>query len=153
MSKVISEPTFEESLQRCSFCPHLKGRSKVAVIEEMVDALALACGIDRNGVLASILEREALMSTGMQFGVALPHGKHASVPILVTAVGLSPEGIDFDSLDGAPSHIFVMTVSSPERVGPHIRFLAAIGKLMDRPAVRERVLSAADRSMLAKALR
>jgi len=85
-------------------------------------------------------------------GIALPHGKHASVPGLVSAIGVCPDGVAFDSLDGLPSRIFVMTVSPPQTVGPHLRFLAAVGKLLGRAEIRAAVLAATDKAALLQAL-
>ncbi len=148
-----SELSFVGSLQKSCFCPCLKGRDKVAVITELVDELARNGLLgDRDGVLASVLEREALMSTGMQYGIALPHGKHQSVPVLVSVIGVSPAGVEFESLDGQPSRIFVMTVSSPNTVGPHLRFLASVGKLLGRAEIRDALLAATDKAALMRVL-
>ncbi len=82
------------------------------------------------------------MSTGMQLGVAIPHAKTSAIQELVTAVALSPEGIEFDSLDGQPSRIFVVTVSPPTDVATHIRFLADISRQLSSEDVRLRLLEA-----------
>ena len=79
---------------------------------------------DKDTVLKAVLEREAQMSTGMQLGVAIPHCKTTAVDGIVTALAIKKEGVDFSSLDGELSKIFVMTVSSTLRAGPHIEFLA-----------------------------
>ncbi len=153
MNATELELSFESSLQKSCFCPRLKGRDKISVITELVDELARNGLLgDRDAVLASVLTREADMSTGMQVGIALPHGKHASVPGLVSVIGTSPDGLDFESLDGQPSRIFVMTVSPPQTVGPHLRFLAAVGKLLGRAEVRDEVLAATDKASLMRAL-
>lgn len=153
MNATESELSFVGSLQKSCFCPCLKGRDKVAVITELVDELARNGLLgDRDGVLASVLEREALMSTGMQYGIALPHGKHQSVPVLVSVIGVSPAGVEFESLDGQPSRIFVMTVSSPNTVGPHLRFLASVGKLLGRAEIRDALLAATDKAALMRVL-
>ena len=82
------------------------------------------------------------MSTGMQNGIAIPHGKSDTVNSLVAAVGLRPEGIDFDAIDDQPCSIFVLTVSPVNRTGPHIQFLAEISRLLNDASVREELLSA-----------
>ncbi len=147
------ELSFVSSLQQSCFCPCLKGHDKVAVITELVDELARNGLLgDRDGVLASVLEREALMSTGMQSGIALPHGKHVSAAGLVSVIGVSPAGVEFESLDGQPSRVFVMTVSSPNTVGPHLRFLASVGRLLGRAEIRDAVLAATDKAALMRAL-
>ena len=121
----------------------LKADTKRGVIEEMVGRLcALGKLQDREAALEAILEREAKMSTGMQNGVAIPHGKTGSVKSLVAAVGLHRRGVDFESMDGSPSRIFIMTVSPVKRTGPHIQFLAEVSRLISRPDERERMLAA-----------
>ena len=121
----------------------LKANSKQGVIEEMVDRLVAARKVsDRNAVLAAILDRESKMSTGMQNGVAIPHGKTDSIKTLVAAVGLNKAGVPFDSLDGSPCTIFIMTISPTQRTGPHIQFLAEISRLISQPAEREKLLAA-----------
>lgn len=121
----------------------LKADTKDGVIEEMVDRLVAAGKVkDRDAVLQAILEREQKMSTGMQNGVAIPHGKSDSVKALVAAVGLKKEGVPFDSMDGSPCTIFIMTVSPVQRTGPHIQFLAEISRLISQPAERDRLLAA-----------
>lgn len=145
--------TFNESLLQSVFCKSLQGCTKDEVLSELVDALVTAgCVTDRDGVLDAVRHREAQMSTGMQYGIALPHGKHASVPELITLIALHPEGVAFDSVDGSLCRIFVMTISSSETFGPHLRFLAAIGRLLGRPAVRDAVLKATDKVTLIRAL-
>ena len=96
---------------------------------------------DRDAVLEAVLEREAKMSTGMQNGVAIPHGKTDAVKSLVAAIGLSKAGVDFDSMDGEVCTIFVMTLSPLKRRGPHMQFLAEVSRLIGQPAERERLLA------------
>jgi PTS system nitrogen regulatory IIA component len=81
------------------------------------------------------------MSTGMQNGVAIPHGKTDSVKGLVAAVGLNKSGVDFDSMDGSPSTIFIMTVSPARRTGPHMQFLAEVSRLLGSAEEREKLLA------------
>jgi len=121
----------------------LKAETKTGIIEEMIDRLAAAGKInDRSAVLEAILDREAKMSTGMQNGVAIPHGKTDAVKSLVAAIGLRKAGVDFDSMDGSPSTIFIMTVSPLHRTGPHMQFLAEVSRLISQPAEREKLLAA-----------
>ena len=121
----------------------LAGPSKEAIIQELVELLARSGRIrDREPVLKAITDREKKMSTGMQNGIAIPHGKTDAVDGLVAALGLKRTGIDFGSLDGQPSTIFVMTVSPDNRTGPHIQFLAEISRQLNDAAVRERLFAA-----------
>ena len=131
----------KKALTPDTIVPALKGTTKETVIEELVDLLVATGKIkDRLAALRAVLDRERKMSTGMQCGIAIPHGKTASVDGLVAAFGLKREGINFDSLDGLPTHIFVMTLSPENRTGPHIQFLAEIGRQLNDPQIRERLL-------------
>lgn len=122
---------------------NLKGITKEAIIEEMIDLLMVRGRIkDRDAALRAVLEREQKMSTGMQHGIAIPHGKTDSVDKLVTAMALKKEGVDFGSMDGKPSTIFIMTISSVSRTGPHIQFLSEISQILNDPEKRERILQA-----------
>jgi len=134
--KAITKDTVRLSLQ---------SREKNAIIEEMVDVLDKAGRIpDKKAVLKCVLERERKMSTGMHNGLAIPHGKTDTVDALVAAVGLIPDGVDFESMDQQPSRIFIMTVSPANRAGPHIQFLAEISRIMNRADLRKRILEAPD---------
>lgn len=132
--KAISKETISLSLA---------SREKTAIIEELVDLLDKSGRIsDRKAVLKCVLEREKKMSTGMHNGLAIPHGKTDTVDGLVAAVGLIPEGVDFESMDQQPARIFILTVSPANRAGPHIQFLAEISRLMNRADVRKQILEA-----------
>ena len=122
---------------------NLQGTTKDAVLAELVDLLMASGHIrDRDAVLKAVQEREKRMSTGMQNGIAIPHGKSDSVDCLVAALGIKRSGVDFGALDGQPSVIFVMTVSPDSRTRPHIQFLAEISRPLNDPAVRAKLLAA-----------
>ncbi len=121
----------------------LKSSSKKDIIKEMIDRLVVSGKIkDREAALEAVLTREEKMSTGMENGIAIPHGKTDSVDQLITAVALKKEGVDFDSMDGQVSTIFIMTISPQSRSGPHIQFLAEVSKLLKEPEAREMLLAA-----------
>jgi mannitol/fructose-specific phosphotransferase system IIA component (Ntr-type) len=124
---------------------NLRSSTKHGVIKEMVDMMIAAGKIkdkDRQAVLTCVMERERKMSTGLQCGIAIPHGKTAAIDRLVTAFALKKDGMDFGSQDGQPSRIFVMTISSINYTGPHMEYLAEISKLLDNHLIRQRVLGA-----------
>jgi mannitol/fructose-specific phosphotransferase system IIA component (Ntr-type) len=83
---------------------------------------------EHEGIVKAILKREELGSTGIGRGVAVPHTKHASVNRLVGTVAVSPEGVDFDSLDGEKGQLFFLLVSPPDRPGDHLRALENISR-------------------------
>ena len=109
----------------------LEGTDKEAVIKELVDLLdASNLLIDKQQVYQAVITRESTKSTGIGFGIAIPHGKCSGVKELVMAIGISHKGIDFQSIDGKPVHIVVLLVSPIGRTGPLIQALARISRLM-----------------------
>lgn len=104
---------------------------KESVIKQLVHALAEAGKIDQDecdGIVGAIMKREELGSTGIGRGVAVPHTKHPSVSKLVGTVGVSGEGVDFDSLDGEKVQLLFLLVSPPDRPGDHLRALENISR-------------------------
>ncbi|MCX7402477.1 MAG: PTS sugar transporter subunit IIA [Planctomycetia bacterium] len=105
--------------------------TKEGVIREMaqslVDAGKIAAG-ELESIVKAIMKREDLGSTGIGRGVAVPHTKHPSVNRLVGTVAVSPEGINFESLDGEPVRLFFLLVSPPDRPGDHLRALENISR-------------------------
>ncbi len=131
----------------------LKASTKREVVEELVDLLMRGGRInDRDAALQAVLERESKMSTGIQHGVAIPHGKTSAVNDLVACVAVKPEGIDFESLDGEPSTIFIMTLSPLNKTGPHVQFLAEISRLLKTAESRERILKVTSKQELLSVL-
>ena len=109
----------------------LAGRDKESVITELVDILdANKLLVDKNDVLQAVLSRENTRSTGIGSGIAIPHGKCKGVEDLVMAIGISRQGVDFQSIDNKPVHIIVLLASPTDRTGPHIQALARISRLM-----------------------
>lgn len=128
---------------------HLRGVTKEEIITELVDVLAEEGKLlDRTAALEAVFERERTMSTGMQDGIALPHGKTDGVDSIQVAIGLKPEGLEFQSLDGKPSRIFILVVSPKRTTGPHIQFLATISAILKSPEAREQILLSTSRREL-----
>ncbi|MDR1956338.1 MAG: PTS sugar transporter subunit IIA [Treponema sp.] len=123
---------------------HLKGTTKEAIINELLDILVAADKIqDRGAALSAVMDREQKMSTGMKHGIAIPHGKSATIRDLVACIGISDAPVDFDSLDEQPCRIFIMTLSPIEKTGPHLQFLAEISLLFKSSEKRAEILAAA----------
>jgi|SRR5690606_2042704 len=109
----------------------LVAEDKTSVIEELVGALVVAGQIaeaDKESIVKAIMKREELGSTGIGRGVAVPHTKHPSVDRLVGTVGVSSEGVDFESLDGEKVQLCVVLISPPDRPGDHLRALENISR-------------------------
>lgn len=111
----------------------LRGGSKDELLAELVGVLHEAGAIDdREGVLRAVQEREALLSTGVGSGVAIPHAKAVGAHQLTMAAGVTAEGVDFDALDGRPVNLFFLLVGSDEMAGQHLKALSRISRLVPR---------------------
>lgn len=109
----------------------LKVATKDAAIRGMVESLGKSGSIkagEQESIIAAILKREELGSTGIGKGVAVPHTKHPSVDKLVATIALSKDGVEFASLDGEDVHILFLLVSPPDRPGDHLRALENISR-------------------------
>jgi PTS system nitrogen regulatory IIA component len=128
--------------------PRLQAHEKAAVIRELADHLAAHVNgpqkIDREVLAKVLLERERLASTAIGEGVAIPHGKLDAVGKLVACVGRAPEGVDFDSMDGRPTHLFFVLVAPENSTGVHLKALARISRLFKDPEFRTRLMQAKD---------
>ncbi len=108
----------------------LESKDKPDVLRELVQILKDADEIDDfDTVLKAIQEREDKGSTGLEKSIAVPHAKTPAVSSLKLAIGIAPEGIDFDSLDKQPSKLFFLLVAAPDQSGPHVEALGEIAKL------------------------
>ena len=132
---------------------HLKGTSKEAIIDELLDMLVQAGKVkDKTVARACVLDRERKMSTGMKHGIAIPHGKTDSVSDLVACIGISDHPVDFDSLDQEPCRIFIMTLSPIDKTGPHLQFLAEVSLLFKSAEKRQEILNTTDKSEIIRVL-
>jgi mannitol/fructose-specific phosphotransferase system IIA component (Ntr-type) len=117
--------------------------TKEGVIHELLDALQKAGRLeDRALVEKDVMDREQSMSTGMQYGIALPHAKTDGVRSLSAAVGIKRNGMDFRSLDGLPTTIIVLSVSPRKNPTYHLQFQAGIGRALGDDARRADILAA-----------
>lgn len=123
----------------------LQATTKDDAIRELLGMLD-AAGLLRDPSEAErvVFEREQAISTGMEHGIAIPHGKTDTVDSLLVGIALKPEGIDFSSFDRQPSTILILVISPLRNTGPHLRFMAEISKILRKPEVRQRLLGARD---------
>ncbi len=108
----------------------LTPNDKEGIIQELLDLVMKSrLIVDRALALEAILSREKLMSTGLERGVAIPHAKTAVAQDLALALGISREGLDFESADGKPSHFFFLLLAPESAAGPNVQVLAQIARL------------------------
>lgn len=132
-----------ESLVRDAVILDLGVCNKREALAEMADALAkVEPQIEADRLLDVLLEREELQSTGIGEGVAIPHGKMAGLDRLVASFARSSEGIDFESIDGQPTHHFFLLVVPEHSGGQYLKALARISRFFRDPSFRRQLSEA-----------
>jgi len=123
--------------------PELQGQSKPQIIAELAHALARThAGLDADELTRVLLAREELASTAVGDEIAIPHSKIDSLDRLVGCVGRSTAGVDFDSLDGRPTHLFFALIAPGSSPGIHLKALARISQLFRNPDFRASLMQA-----------
>ena len=125
----------------------LEATDKWEAIEELVDHLITNHELrlnDRAEVLEAVEARERSLSTGLEHGLAVPHGAVDCVSETITCIGISEAGIPFESMDGKPTRLVVLLVIPKGAFSQHVRTLAGIARLANNQEFRERILAAAD---------
>jgi nitrogen PTS system EIIA component len=123
--------------------PDLNANNKRGVLEEVASTLvAGAEGLSLQTVVEVLLDRERLGSTGIGDHIAIPHGKLPQLPELMLAFGRSLKGVDFDSMDGKPSHLFFMLLAPVNSSGLHLKALAKISRMLMNQQFRDNLMKA-----------
>lgn len=119
----------------------LKSKGKQEVIQEMTAVLPKE-GLDLERVVQVLMDRERLGSTGIGDGVAIPHGKLSGLNSLIAAFGRSTQGVEFESLDGNPTHLFFLLVAPEDSAGAHLKALARVSRLFKDGQFRKVLMGA-----------
>jgi mannitol/fructose-specific phosphotransferase system IIA component (Ntr-type) len=125
--------------------PEMRATERWPAIVELIDLLVSQGKIkpaDRDSILASLKQREETMSTGIGFGIAIPHCSSDRLGEVVAAFGRSSNGIEFDALDNAPVKFVVLFIVPKNQFQTHLRTLASIAKFLNDRSVRERLAKA-----------
>ena len=123
--------------------PELKGKGKEEVINELIDLLKDDENVsDLERIRSAVIEREKIMSTGVGKGFAIPHAKTLAAKDILVAFGRLKTPIDFKSLDGEPVNLVFLLIGRENMVGPHIRLLSRISRMMNKDSFREDMLKA-----------
>jgi PTS system nitrogen regulatory IIA component len=134
-----------EVLHKEAILADLKARNKKGILEELVDPVAEIANVHPEDLVKVLLERERLGSTGIGGGIGIPHGKMKNLESLVLGFGLSRKGVDFESLDGKPAHIFFLLMTPENSTGLHLKLLARISRILKNEPFKDRLLGASDR--------
>ena len=121
----------------------LESEEKDEAFAELIELLVRAHKIgDRNAALKATESREAMGTTGIGRGIAIPHGKDPSITHLTAALGISRTGIEYDAMDDQPVHVVFLVVAQANNPGPHVQCLAEIARLLQVPGFYKRLLEA-----------
>lgn len=129
-------------LDKTAIIDNLQARDKANVIKELAAAISQSTHATPEKIAEVLMGREALGSTGIGGGIAIPHGKLDLVDDIVVGFGLSPEGVAYDSLDGKPVHIFFVLLTPENSTGGHLKVLAQISKLLKTDHFKKGLIAA-----------
>jgi len=136
---------FSDFLRKEAINTDLKSETKVDVISEMVTMLVDSGIIEKknkNKIIEGLMAREALGSTAIGQGIAIPHTKSDTVVDLIAALAISKKGVNFDSLDGEPAHIFFLLIAPSDSAGPHLKALALVSRRLKDKFIRDSLKNA-----------
>jgi PTS system nitrogen regulatory IIA component len=141
---VTQKKKLEEYFDEKLFIAEMKAGTKAAAIEELVDVLAASGRIKDKSLILEMLERrEALGSTGIGHGVAIPHGRSLAANQIMVVFGKSSKGVPFESMDGKPVHLFFLILAPPQdRFNQYLPFLGKVVELIKEASMRKRLMDA-----------
>ncbi|MDY6790775.1 MAG: PTS sugar transporter subunit IIA [Thermodesulfobacteriota bacterium] len=129
-------------LQNEAIISDLKSQDKKGILEELVAPIARITGVSHKDLVRVLMDREQLGSTGIGGGIGIPHGKLKQLESLALGFGLSRKGVDFESMDNQPTHIFFLLVTPENSTGLHLKMLARISRILKHDQIKEKLLNA-----------
>ena len=129
-------------LKKEAILADLTAQNKKGILEELVSPVSEIANVHQEDLVKVLMEREQLGSTGIGGGIGIPHGKMKDIDKLVVGFGLSRKGVDFESLDGLPTHIFFLLITPENSTGLHLKLLARISRILKHDPFKTRLLNA-----------
>lgn len=139
-------------LSKETICVDLKATDKKGVLDELVAPVATVAGASHEELVKVLMERERLGSTGIGGGIGIPHGKLKALESLVLGFGLSRRGVDFESMDGRPTHIFFLLLTPENSAGLHLKLLARISRLLKNDVFKNQLMQASSAEEVIEAI-
>jgi mannitol/fructose-specific phosphotransferase system IIA component (Ntr-type) len=128
---------------KAEYIKYLESNNKYNAIEELAEVFNGSNICEDTGILISALrEREEIMSTGIGLGIAIPHAKLDCINEMAFAIGISKEGIEFDSLDGNPVHLIILVAAGESQHKDYLRLLSNIMKILKNKKVKDKIVNA-----------
>jgi fructose-specific phosphotransferase system IIA component len=138
-----------KSMKLSKFCEEelmsfdLSASTKEDIIKELVEIAARSSmARDKEELLAAVLEREKLVTTGVGYGVAFPHAKTRAIKGIIIAFGRSEVGVEFEAMDKKPVHLFFLIAAPEDAIGAHLNVMARLSYVMKSEKNRERLMRA-----------
>jgi len=131
-----------DALKKEAVIADLASVDKKGVLEELSGPVSKLFDIEQDDLVDILMEREQLGSTGIGGGIGIPHGKLKSLDSLLLGFGLSRRGVDFESMDGRPTHIFFLLVTPENSTGLHLKLLARISRLLKNDPFKAKLMAA-----------
>ena len=123
---------------------NLSSSDKTSAIEEMIEVVTPSMGsADPEAILRNVLDREAIQTTGLGRGVAIPHGQSDDITGVAAALGISQSGLDFEAIDGLPVNLVFLILSSPDAVPAYLSVLSRTARIFGKEEMRQKVMAAA----------
>lgn len=136
-----------------SIIENLSAKNKQGILEELVKPHVKATGIENKKLVQVLVERERLGSTGIGSGVGIPHGKLEGLQTIRLGFGISRDGVDFESIDGKPTHLFFLLLTPENSAGLHLKMLARISRLLKKDTFKEKLLQSSGADEIYKIIR
>ena len=115
----------------------LTGKNKREVLLGLIEALPITDPKDTEGLLEAVLDREAIMTTGIGNGIAIPHGIFPIQEKIAGSIGIAENPVEFESIDGAPVRLFFLLIADAGCEDLHLKALARIARLLHRKTFRQ----------------
>ena len=131
-----------DALKKEAVIADLKSVDKKGVLEELSGPVSKLFQIEQDDLVDILMEREQLGSTGIGGGIGIPHGKLKGLDSLLLGFGLSRRGVDFESMDGRPTHIFFLLVTPENSTGLHLKLLARISRILKNDPFKAKLMAA-----------
>jgi len=126
-------------LDKKAIMPDLKSTDKEGVLQELSLPISEIVNVKQEELIKVLIERERLGSTGIGNGIGIPHGKLKDLDKLALSLGISRHGIDFDSIDGRPTHIFFLLITPEKSTGIHLKLLAHISRILRNEMFKQKL--------------
>ncbi len=120
----------------------LKSQDKKGILEELVEPISRITGMKHSELVRVLMDREQLGSTGIGEGIGIPHGKIKGLDSMIIGFGLSKRGVDFDSMDNKPTHLFFTLITPDQSTGLHLKLLARISRLLKNDGFKHSLINA-----------